>query len=301
MEKKRKRDDEVPSVNQGEPWAPLFKADGVVLIHGGEGQPTSLPDLKGLYEKASADQTSFTVENAGSSGRDVAPGAFLSFDAPHEPAYVSWILQHDVAVRDKFFTVLPHCELPGECDARYGAAVWVFCGRNAAADALPGRPPHTDSISHDGTFHFQLAGAKLWHLSKNGIEYDVLVKAGDFLVVDTKHWTHSTEIPAHCELSISYARDVYLDQEPEQEAAGMMNVEGPYATEPIEAGTVLFNSKTDPDISLGRSHVPNCALVDLDDATAVISVTDIPPGDFFCIAYSDDEEEDDDDEDDEDE
>ena len=53
-----------------------------------------------------------------------------------------------------WFTIAPH--------------YWVFLGRNNDYNENPewlsGRKEHTDSIEHDGTFHHQLVGGKLWKL-----------------------------------------------------------------------------------------------------------------------------------------
>jgi hypothetical protein len=60
---------------------------------------------------------------------------------------------------------------------KYGPCLWIFYGRNDAErnqhlhqsqpkkqPPLCGRPEHTDSISHHGTWHYQLSGIKEWHL-----------------------------------------------------------------------------------------------------------------------------------------
>ena len=44
------------------------------------------------------------------------------------------------------------------------SALWFFVGRNSGDDALPGRPPHTDEVKHDGTYHRQLSGCKEWRV-----------------------------------------------------------------------------------------------------------------------------------------
>ena len=117
---------------------------------------------------------------------------------------------------------------------------------------LDGRPEHTDSVSHDGTWHYQLSGCKEWHIrptaelikrrndeGRNGKvqksedpsatvgvagseEGRVTVKCneGDVLILNTKLWWHKTIIPPQptCKddgkavPSVSYARDVYFDE-----------------------------------------------------------------------------------------
>ena len=50
----------------------------------------------------------------------------------------------------------------------YGPCLWLFFGKNYAGEdaspTLPGRPEHTDSVTHDGTWHYQLSGTKIWRL-----------------------------------------------------------------------------------------------------------------------------------------
>lgn len=159
---------------------------------------------------------------------------------------------------------------------------------------MKGRPPHTDSVSHDGTFHYQLCGRKTWHVSRHGTSHVIEVGPGDALLIDTKSWTHSTVIPSQqgegSAVSISIARDVYLDREKEKED-GMTNVDAPWATEEIPKGTCIFTASQWPDLQLGRSDDPNCELVDMGSDVGIVSTRDIPVGEFFCVAHSDDEEE----------
>merc|ERR1711991_724227 len=115
--------------------------------------------MKTLYEKSKADQSSFCIENGGSSEDKPTPLTFLTFDKKHPPAYCSWILQHDQTTQEEFYKeIAPHKQLPEKQQQQqgevvYGTATWVFVARNDSTDSLVGRPPHTDSVSHDGTFH----------------------------------------------------------------------------------------------------------------------------------------------------
>ena len=106
-------------------------------------------------------------------------------------------------------------------EIHHGNAVWWFVGRNKARRALPGRPEHTDAVTHDGTWHFQLSGAKVWHLRATEalaaslgrpagsppLRVRVTVRPGQVLLVDTRQWWHHTELPctlgAEEELSVS--------------------------------------------------------------------------------------------------
>jgi len=106
---------------------------------------------------------------------------------------------------------------------------WIFVGRNqqhcGGGEWMSGRREHTDSIEHDGTFHHQLLGNKLWKLRPTAElrercdrdhdlalldRYEVLVEEGDVFVINTQLWWHQTEIPPGW--SVSYARDLYLDR-----------------------------------------------------------------------------------------
>ncbi len=103
---------------------------------------------------------------------------------------------------------------------------WIFVGRNqhsANGKWLSGRREHTDSIEHDGTFHHQLLGGKLWKLRPTTElreicdqqhdmalhdSYEIFVEEGDVFVINTRLWWHQTEISNGW--SVSYARDLYL-------------------------------------------------------------------------------------------
>ena len=52
---------------------------------------------------------------------------------------------------------VPVCMHECVCVCMCVCAVWVFVGQNGDGKGdLPGRPRHTDSVSHDGTFHLQV-------------------------------------------------------------------------------------------------------------------------------------------------
>ena len=138
---------------------------------------------------------------------------------------------------------------------RHGPCLWFFFGRNDP-EGLPleGRPEHTDSVSHDGTWHFQLSGVKEWHLRPTkdlmklgaaksgsidtqpdaahcvGNEGRVVIKCrkGDALIVNTRLWWHATSLPpqerssrgGEAVPSVSYARDVYFSSKKDIENRG---------------------------------------------------------------------------------
>ena len=80
-----------------------------------------------------------------------------------------------------------------------------------------------------------------------------------------------------------------------EEDSGMTNIDGLYATEAIDAGTIIFTEIDMPDCELHRSSISaaNCEVVELEDGTsAVVSRRNIFAGEFFCIPESDDEPDD---------
>jgi len=210
---------------------------------------------------------------------------------------------------------------------QHGNAVWFFIGRNKARTGLLGRPEHTDSVRHDGTWHYQVSGNKIWHLrptedlcntehylnqskskSKSSttftwtdsVRLDINVSAGDVLLVDTAKWWHQTELPntlnAEEEISMSYARDIYLDGNPflddDNTEDDMTNVDWLYAPHNIEKGTVVLTEDDIPDAAFPESEYPNCDVVE-DETTGkmvVIANQNIKQGDFFSVEIGSDDE-----------
>jgi hypothetical protein len=207
---------------------------------------------------------------------------------------------------------------------------------------LSGRAEHTDAVSHSGTWHYQLSGRKVWtlrpssamhqHLNEHFVNtggwceeqrLSVCVEENDVLLINTRLWFHQTTIPCQTSPSVSYARDFWLadhkkggnlaqraqrnDNESTTSSvdnANMTNVDGLYATEAIEEGTIIFRETDLPECELHRASgdASNCELVDLEDGTrAIVSTRDIAAGEFFCIAETDNEGDEEEDEGDEDE
>jgi hypothetical protein len=184
---------------------------------------------------------------------------------------------------------------------------------------MQGRPEHTDSISHDGTWHYQLSGTKRWllrptrqlwkqldvrgeHATKEPPKTPVIIdcQQGDVLIVNTRLWYHQTILPPQPLPSVSYARDFWIKRfatqtaDPKQsngEGTRMTNVDGLYATDNISEGTIIFREEEMPDCELHRSVThPNCEVVELDDGTqAIVSIRQILAGEFFCVGESSDE------------
>jgi hypothetical protein len=205
----------------------------------------------------------------------------------------------------------------------YEPCLWIFFGRNPSLingekktiRDLQGRTEHTDSISHDGTWHYQLSGIKRWLLRPTSQLWNQLLKRGelpetpividcnqgDVLIVNTRLWYHQTLLPPQPQPSVSYARDFWIKRSatgavgPERcggIVTRMTNVDGLYATDNISEGTILFREEEMPDCELHRSVTdPNCEVVELEDGThAVVSIRRILAGEFFCVGESSDED-----------
>jgi U3 small nucleolar RNA-associated protein 6 len=271
-------------------------------------------DIGAIFESLAAeDKESWTVETNG--GASIPPAEILRPELTQLQAYCSFLIQNDKKAYKETTDRLPVKELVGT-KWSYENALWIFFGRNPVdGDDLDGRPEHTDCISHDGTWHYQLSGVKQWFLrpteeviskicrqsptvdvSMENRSLRLDVKEGDVLVVNTNLWFHRTIIPPQRFPSVSYARDFRLKALTSKEAVqgGMKNLDGLYATNDIERGTVVFTEIDMPDCELHRSRNPNCEVVELEDGTsAVVSSRNIAAGDFFSVPESSSDEDDD--------
>ena len=160
-------------------------------------------DVRNLFDSlADQDKESWCIENKANHNNpdrdnndnyNTRPQDFLHNNNKGR-GYCSFLVQHSKEVlEDLLATRLPMVHLPvkreeepeaekaAEADSSshdddsnspimkvdYGPAIWLFFGKNyssAANETLLGRPEHTDSVTHDGTFHYQLSGTKIWHL-----------------------------------------------------------------------------------------------------------------------------------------
>lgn len=281
------------------------------------------------------DQASWCIESEDLLKASTKPVDFLSPSASKN-GYCSFVLQDDstqsvtnLGNHYSEHSTLPLSAPPDDASSIIFAVVvtspyWLFVGRNTTTKNMVGRSEHTDGIQHDGTFHYQLAGSKIWNLrpteelrSKCDLEYDMAlldsysytVEEGDVLLINTRLWWHRTEIPGiesdengssdnEAGLSISFARDIYLDgREPKEGDDYMTNVEGGMAAAFIPKGTILL---TEADPPVGRSanrEKANCDLVQVDDydnsdddddeeeriQMALVPTRDIDEGEFFII------------------
>lgn len=123
-------------------------------------------ELQELFSNLNpADKESWCVEtDQGTDKSELAPEKFLVPMRTHHRAYCSFLVQKDLEAYKETESSLPVIKLP-KVEWSYEAALWMFVGRNPLGSRdLPGRPEHTDSISADGTWHFQLSGTKKWIL-----------------------------------------------------------------------------------------------------------------------------------------
>ena len=303
-------------------------------------------DIGSVFEALNKDdKDSWCIENRGEMEQQekvsltakefLAPRLLIEESA----AYCSFLVQKDKTVYQKTLERLPLQKLGsalGDNEWTYEPCLWVFFGRNYSDNSksndkapLEGRGLHTDSVSHDGTWHYQMSGTKEWFLSpssdllnkhwkselsneersqwKESTKVRVPCEEGDVIIVNTRLWFHRTVIPAQEDPSVSYARDFRLgggsdncgtgstsDKEVGSDKATIMtNLDGLYARNDIEAGTVIFTEADMPDCELHRSNDnPNCEIAELEDGTgAVVSCRAIASGEFFCVPESSDEEE----------
>lgn len=259
-------------------------------------------DIYKLYSDLNdEDKASWCVETKGAA----ATSEFLSSSSTDERAYCSFLIQKDKDILRKTIGRLPISHFPWNetSEWAYEDALWLFFGRNQLGNInLDGRPEHTDSVSHDGTWHYQLSGTKRWFLrpteeleaslaNKSRLvpkdqTLHIDCKEGDILIINTRLWFHRTMIPPQRKPSISYARDFRLKNDDPNIAIanGMTNLDGMYATTAIDTDTIIFREEDMPDCELCTSTNPNCEVVELDDGTcAVVSTRTIAAGEFFCV------------------
>lgn len=120
-------------------------------------------DIRTMFEQLDeADKESWCIETQGA--QSLEPTSFLQSGDCASRAYCSFLVQKDEAQYDALLDRLPVRDMPS-ISWSYERAVWFFFGRNPEGrPELQGRPEHTDSVTHDGTWHFQLSGKKQWVL-----------------------------------------------------------------------------------------------------------------------------------------
>lgn len=271
-----------------------------------------------------------------------AQAVFGTNGCPHEDGhwYISFIAQGTTEAKnqraytcalDAFTKALPLRSITelgeggGDVDTHHTTApIWCFIGK-ATDRNISGRPDHIDSVSHDGTWHFQAQGRKDWvvHpsdsgewgdkrpvLPKNNKYLQLSIEEGDVLCINTRLWWHQTILNPGPELVISYARDFYdpamarpnkdkyikLDNDKnEEDVAGerdeeYMNADGIYASRDFDAGEVVLVEADLPDCALPRADDANCEVGELPDGQmALVSRMSIKAGDWLTVAPSDNE------------
>ena len=236
--------------------------------------PLSWKDVKEVFLNLNQkDKDSWCVEN-GESGKTLSPENFLDPKKDENDdctGYCSFLVQNDQNAKKDMLDRVPISDFSFETKFYYGPSIWVFFGRNIKSkNSLQGRPEHTDSVTQDGTWHYQLSGTKTWfvrptqnlleHIKEFGGENDwcesdviqIDCNEGDLLLIDTCLWWHRTVIPSQPSPSVSYARDFFL-QDPSltqdeasstvsltDENEGMTNIDGIYASRDISSGTIIF-------------------------------------------------------------
>ena len=266
-------------------------------------------NVDGLFRSLQQDRESWCVENSAANKDDnrSKPGSFLVTDQNDndndndndttkgtQAGYCSFLLQRDKTILDETLERLPVSEIPGnDKQWHHGPCVWFFFGRNPAGDTiLQGRPEHTDSVSHDGTWHYQLSGTKRWHLRptdelqrlverEHGIRLDtarafvVDCHQGDVLIVNTRLWWHRTQIPVQPHPSVSYARDFYFRKDQELSERVGVDPES-QSTEPVAGSTT--------DKATGASHMTNVdgvyASKDIPEGEIIFTEKEMPDGEM---------------------
>jgi len=234
---------------------------------------------------------------------------------PAGPWYASFVVQRSRLALAAFLKSMPFSVPPflrpqagsrpkvkASIVPQHSQAAWVFFGRNAGQKPMRGRAEHTDAISHSGTWHVQLQGSKVWTLRptaelkrqnralKAVSRLRVHCRPGDVLCINTRLWWHQTHIPGNCPLTLSVARDMYLDGT-KPRAPDFTNIKGHFATRPFDRNEIVFTEEEAPDLALPRSEKANCALRDLDGELVVVAKRKIQAGDWFCISESEEEDE----------
>jgi hypothetical protein len=169
----------------------------VHLLNAGAGSaPFTWRDvLKTFNSLNDQDRASWCIESK--DGVAPSPSIFLQPLLTKDRAYGSFLVQHGEDSYKQTLARLPIQEL--RCtELSYERAIWFFFGRNRLGnEPLQGRPEHTDSITHDGTWHFQLSGRKQWLLRPTS----ELLKMMETQMPAGKRqrWTASTRVSVDCD------------------------------------------------------------------------------------------------------
>ena len=85
---------------------------------------------------------------------------------PSGTFYSSFIAQGNKCLSVQTFkAALPLKELPFSAGCmECTQPIWLFVGKNSGVSDLHGRNEHVDAVTHDGTWHVQSSGSKVWYV-----------------------------------------------------------------------------------------------------------------------------------------
>ena len=210
--------------------------------------PCIISQIRKLFTEAPGIvEKTFTLES--DEGREQQRSASTVFGpstCPPGAYYCSFIAQGGKCESiENFEATLPLVDLPfGRGEITCTKPIWTFVGKNDGNKYIEGRKEHIDAVSHDGTWHVQSSGKKIWYVrpaetsewgtdkSSNLIisgcgahnldsgenelnsipRLRVECDTGDVLLINTRMWWHQTHLPPTGKphgLSISYARDFF--------------------------------------------------------------------------------------------
>jgi hypothetical protein len=258
------------------------------------------------------DQQQQQQQQQQSSEQQPPPQSFFQVGASeNQPYYCSFLVQNDDASLQKLLSRVPVSTLHTQWS--HEPCVWTFFGRNPASsnrsddddntsknNDLQGRPEHTDSVSHDGTWHYQLSGNKRWMLrptaklleqwktegvlSKEEMaqwegdddessppsghrHITVDCRQGDVLVINTRLWFHQTILPPQPDPSVSYARDFWARTKPSDATSDQQQKQGTSTKDSTGSGcmTNVDGLYATDDIAAGtiifrENDMPDCEL-----------------------------------------
>ena len=258
---------------------------------------------------------SFCVENSGN-GTDL--NEKIVFDTKSDNKYNKWyasfIAQHDEKLLNKLNTKL--LPIPFiDTNVFHSDIIWFFIGKNIDQTCpLEGRAEHTDSVTHDGTWHYQCSGEKIWEIrptqkliniinnskkkmmnnsnnnNNNNIETKqeqltmdnkmiIKCQAGDVLLINTKLWWHHTKIPptnnANHQVSISYARDIYF----ESNKPTNTNLNNMTNVDAVYASKSIKAG----NVVLTEDDMPDCELPRSNDPNCAVTMLDNGQGALIAI------------------
>ena len=261
---------------------------------------------------------SFCVENSGN-GTDLNEKIVFNSNSKSDNKYNKWyasfIAQHDEKLLNKLNTKL--LPIPFiDTNVFHSDIIWFFIGKNIDQTCpLEGRAEHTDSVTHDGTWHYQCSGEKIWEIrptqkliniinnnskkkmmnnsnnnNNNNIETKqeqltmdnkmiIKCQAGDVLLINTKLWWHHTKIPptnnANHQVSISYARDIYF----ESNKPTNTNLNNMTNVDAVYASKSIKAG----NVVLTEDDMPDCELPRSNDPNCAVTMLDNGQGALIAI------------------